>query len=431
MKRTRTARVVVAAIGAAALVALSGCSASGGQSDPNAKVTLNVQFFGSFGYKEAGLYKAYEKLHPNVTINESSPQNESDYWNATQTRLAGNSGLGDINAIEVGRMAGVIKNQSDKFVDLSKLSGSKEYFSQFLGWKTDLAKTSSGYQVAADMDIGPVSICYKPALFKAAGLPTDPAAVSALWKGSWQKYVDTGKTFMEKAPSGTVYMDSAAGLFRGAMSSTPDKYTDKDGNLIWSTSSTVKDSFNLAAEAIAAGETTKLTQFTPAWNTAFTTKDYASIVCPAWMLTYIKGQDANGTGDWAVADAPLPGDVGGTYLAIPKTSKNQAQAWDLIKFLTSADSQQKVFEKAGNFPSNTSAISSISSYTDPFFSDSTTGKILGDSAQAIPTPQIIGQYDNDVEGALMNGINSIAQKGTSKDKAWADATAAIKTATGN
>ncbi len=425
-----TARALVAVVAATSLVALAGCASSGSGSDSNEKITLNVQFFGSFGYKEAGLYKAYEKLHPNITINESSPQNETDYWNATQTRLAGNSGLGDINAIEVGRIAGVIQNQSSKFVDLSKLSGAKAYFAKFLPWKMALAATSSGYQVGAGMDIGPVSVCYKPDLFKAAGLPTDPAAVSALWKGDWQKYVDVGKEFQAKAPSGTVFMDSAAGLFRGAMSATNDKYTDKSGKLIWATSPTVKSSFDLAAEAVDAGLSTKLTQFSPAWNTAFSTTAYASIICPGWMLTYIKGQDAKGAGNWAVADAPLPGDVGGTYLSIPKTSQHQAQAWDLIKFLTSASSQQAVFEKAGNFPSNLSAISAVASYTDPYFSNSPTGQILGDSAKAIPTPQIIGPHDNDVEGAIMNGVNEIAQKGVSPDQAWKDASAAIKTAVG-
>ncbi len=422
-------RAVIAAIAASAIVVpLAACSSSSGGGD--GKITLNVQVFGSFGYKEAGLYAAYEKAHPNITINESSPQNETDYWNATQTRLAGGSGLGDINAIEVGRLAGVVQNQSDKFVDLNTMPGAKSYFSQFLPWKEKLAQTASGTQVAAGTDIGPVAMCYRPDLFKEAGLPTDPAAVGKLWS-SWEQYVDVGKTFAKSAPSGTFWTDSAAGLFRAAMGVTGDKYTDKSGKLIWETSPTVKASWNLTVDAIDARLTKGLTQFTPDWNQSFSTNDYATLACPAWMLTYIKGQAGDkGSGKWAVTNAPAAGNVGGSYLAIPKTSQHQKEAWDLLKFLSSATSMQSVFEKAGNFPSNEAAISAVQSFKDPYFSDSPTGQYLGDSAKNLPTPQVIGPHDNDVETALMNGVNEIAQKGVSPDKAWADAKAAIGNAVG-
>src|SRR5690348_6276871 len=46
-------------------------AATGGSSAPAAsgpKITLTVGLWGTFGFKEAGLYAAYEKLHPNITI---------------------------------------------------------------------------------------------------------------------------------------------------------------------------------------------------------------------------------------------------------------------------------------------------------------------------------------------------------------------------
>src|SRR5882724_7375505 len=68
------------------------------------KITLRLGLFGSFGYKEAGLYVAYEKLHPNITIKEDDTEQESDYYKALQTHLVASSGLDDIQAIEVGRI---------------------------------------------------------------------------------------------------------------------------------------------------------------------------------------------------------------------------------------------------------------------------------------------------------------------------------------
>src|SRR5690348_7567062 len=101
-------RVALLATLGAAVVVAAGCGggssggstgASGGASDQ--KVTLTVGLFGTFGYKEAGLYKEYETLHPNVTIKETSVEQEDKYYQALQTHLAAGSGLSDIQAIEV------------------------------------------------------------------------------------------------------------------------------------------------------------------------------------------------------------------------------------------------------------------------------------------------------------------------------------------
>jgi cellobiose transport system substrate-binding protein len=405
-----------------------GSSAAGAASDGQ-QITLTVGLFGSFGYKEAGLYDEYMKQHPNIKIVETSPQQETDYWNALETHLAGGSGLSDIQAIEVGRIASVTANQADAFVDLNTLPGGADVIKEFLPWKEGLATTKDGNVLALGTDIGPLSMCYKPALLKAAGLPTDPVAVGKLWT-SWGQYVEVGKKFMASAPKGTTWTDSAAGLFRAAMGVTGEKYTDANGNLIYETNPVVKQTFQLTAQAVEDKETAALTQFTPAWNQSFSTNAYATLACPAWMLTYIKGQAGTaGKNQWAVTNAPTPGNVGGAYLAIPKASQHQAEAWDLIKFLTSATSQGTVFKQAGNFPSNVQAEAAIKGYTDPYFNNSPTGKVLGDSAANLPK-QVVGPHDNDIETAFMNAANSMAQSGTSEQDAWNSALQNIKAAVG-
>lgn len=430
MRSTAKVSAAIALTAATALV-LSACSGTGGGADANGQITLNVGVFGSFGYKEAGLYDQFMAEHPNIKIEESSPQNESDYWSALQTRLAGNSGLADIQAIEVGRLAGVKENQANKFVDLSTMDGWDDYSANFLPWKEALAKTSDGRQVAAGTDIGPVGLCYKPALFQAAGLPTDPAEVGALWANTgWAGFVAAGQKFMANAPGDTKWTDSAAGLFRSAMGVTGTKYTDENGDLIWENSDTVKASWDLAVDAVKKGEVTTLTQFSPEWNSAFSTDAYAAIPCPAWMLTYIKGQAGDaGSGNWAIAKAPAAGNVGGSYLAIPEASQHKQEAWELIQFLSEATSMQSVFEKAGNFPSNTKAIDAIKDFTDPYFSNTNTGGVLGEAAANLPSPQVIGVYDGDVELALMNALNQVAQQGVDPNTAWENAKAAIQAAT--
>ena len=78
----------------------------------------------------------------------------------------------------------------------------------------------------------------------------------------------------------------------------------------------------------------------------------------------------------------------------------------------------------------TAAIEAIGSFEDPYFSDTATGKILGTSAANLPEPQVIGIYDGDVETALMNALNEVAQKGVAPEAAWSNAAAAIDSAVG-
>src|SRR3954447_10125584 len=96
--RSRTRLRMVAVLGTVAAIGLTACSSSKSTSandDPNAKATLTVGLFGTFGFKEAGLYDQYMKEHPNVTIKEDDVEQSADYWTRLKTRLASGSGLDD------------------------------------------------------------------------------------------------------------------------------------------------------------------------------------------------------------------------------------------------------------------------------------------------------------------------------------------------
>ncbi len=118
--RRATARLGALVLTGALLAACGGSSDADSADGANGKITLTVDLFGSFGYKEAGLYAEYEKLHPNITIKQTDTEDEADYWKSLQTRLAGGGGLADVQGIEVGRIATVTQQQTDKFEDLKK-----------------------------------------------------------------------------------------------------------------------------------------------------------------------------------------------------------------------------------------------------------------------------------------------------------------------
>ena len=418
----------------AAVVAAAGCGSSsdsggGGGSASNEKVTLTVGLFGTFGYKEAGLYDEYMKLHPNVTIKESSVEQEQEYYQALQTHLAAGSGLDDIQGIEVGRIAEVVQTESDKFVNLNDM-GAGSLKSTFFPWKWQAATTSGGATIGLGTDTGPLAICYRTDLFKKAGLPTDPEQVGQQWS-TWQGYLDVGKQYMQNAPAKTAFMDSASGMYNAIIGQSPTQYYDQSGNPIYETNPAVKDAWNLAMQAISANESAALKQFDPAWNEGFANGAFATIACPAWMIGYIKGQAGDsGSGKWDVARIPGDGgNWGGSYLAIPSASPHQQQAYDLIKWLTAPAQQVEMWTKAQHFPSSSTASAepAVEDATDPYFSNAPLGQVFKTSADNLPVVTL-GPKDGLIKDTFSNGILLVEQQGQSPDTAWDKTMADIKSA---
>ncbi|MFD3436587.1 ABC transporter substrate-binding protein [Streptomyces sp. NPDC058685] len=434
MPIARAAKRAVVRVGAVALtgalLAACGSGSSDGASDSaNGKVTITVDLFGSFGYKEAGLYAEYEKLHPNVTIKQSDTEDEQDYWKSLQTRLAGGGGLADVQGIEVGRIAAVTQQQADKFEDLKKY-GADKLKSQFADAKWSAATGKDGQVLGLGTDVGPEAMCYRTDLFEKAGLPTDRTELAAKWS-TWDGYLALGKEYKKKAPAKSAWMDSVGSLYTIMVGQEEERYYDASGKLIYENNPPIKAAWKASTDAAKAGLSAKLDQWSPQWNQAFSAGSFATMPCPAWMLGYIKGQAGDaGKGKWDIAKLPGgAGNWGGSYLSIPRAAKHKKEAYDLIQWLTAPAQQAKLFTKQGNFPSSTGAIAQVAAAKDPYFSDAPIGQIFGDAAKAAPV-QVLGVHDKNVADQITNALSEVERKGTSPDKAWSTAKKNVENATG-
>ncbi|MEU8775460.1 extracellular solute-binding protein [Streptomyces sp. NPDC048606] len=399
---------------------LAGCG-SGSAPDASAgasgKVTLTVDLFGSFGFKEAGLYEEYQRLHPNVTIKQSDTQDEADYWKSLQTRISGGGGLADVQGVEVGRIASVTQQQSDRFLDL-KAFGADRLKDQFAEAKWSAATTKDGRILGLGTDVGPEAMCYRTDLFKEAGLPTDREELAKRWS-TWDGYLELGKEYKRKAPAQSAWLDSVGSLYGVMIGQEKERYYDASGTLVYETNPAVKTAWDASVKAAEAGLSAKLDQWSPQWNQAFAAGSFATIPCPAWMLGYVKGQAGDaGRGKWDVAKLPGgAGNWGGSYLAIPRAAKHKEEAYRLIEWLTAPEQQEKVFRKQGNFPSSTGAIAKIADATDPYFSDAPIGRIFGDAAKESPV-QVLGVHDQNVMQQLTNALSEVERKGVPSGTAW-------------
>ena len=396
----------------------SGGAATGAtQSDE--KVTLNVGLFGTFGFKEAGLYDEYMRLHPNVTIEETSIEFEQDYYQALQTHLAGGAGLSDIQGIEVARIAEVTQTQADKWVDLNEF-GAEELADNFFPWKWEAGRTADGATIGLGTDTGPQAICYRTDLFAKAGLPTDRDELSALWE-DWDDFIASGEQYMANAPKGAAFVDSASGLYNAIIGQSETQYYDEEGTPIYDSNPVVKDAWDTAVKAIQAGLTAKLEQFDQAWNQAFANGGFATIACPAWMIGYIKGQAGDaGAGKWDVASIPGDGgNWGGSYLSIPAASENHEAAYALIEWLTAPEQQITMWTDAQHFPSSSVAAAdgAVAAATDEYFSNAPIGEIFKESADDLPIATL-GPKDGVIKDTISQGLNRVDQQGEDPDEAW-------------
>ncbi|HST46424.1 extracellular solute-binding protein [Jatrophihabitans sp.] len=439
LSRTTTRLAGAVAVTALGLAAVAGCSSDKksdtAAADPNAKVTLTVGLFGTFGFKEAGLYDAYTKLHPNITIKEDTVEQSSDYWTRLKTRLASGSGLADVQGIEIGFVSDVVQNHADQFVDFGALPEASSLKSSFYDWKWQQATGSDNKTVGLGTDAGPEAICYRPDLLKAAGLPSDGAELASKWS-TWEDYIAFGKQYEASAtkPANSRFVDSAASIFSTAVYQGTEAYNDASGKPDPTNSDGVRNAWKYATEAAQAKITAGLSQFSPPWNKAFSSGAFATIACPTWMMGYIQGQaGAAYAGKWSVAPV-LPGGAtnwGGSWLGVPKASKHQKEAIALAEWLTGKQQQVTMWTDGGHWPSNSEAAQdpAVKTAKAAYFSDAPVGQIFGAISDKMKIPPI-GLYDTQMQTAFTQQLTNVETKGTDPGKAFDAALKAVEQVTG-
>ncbi|MGW7411331.1 ABC transporter substrate-binding protein [Streptomyces sp. NPDC054863] len=435
--RSRTAITLSTTAALLGGVLLSGCasddspsgSSTGSAAGQKGRTVLRIGVFGAFGMKEAGLFDAYMKAHPEISIEQNSIERNENYYPQLLNHLTSGSGLSDIQAVEVNNIAEITATQSARLMDLGKVAGVRK--EAFLPWKWAQGTAQDGKTVGLGTDVGPMGICYRKDLFQKAGLPTDREAVGKLWAGDWKKYLEVGKQYKAKAPEGTKFLDSASGLLAAVMGGNEKRFYDTDGKVVYKSNPAVKEAWDIAAESATAGLTAKHQQFQKGWDQGFANGQFATVSCPPWMLGYIQDKaGAAGKGKWDVAAAPKPSNWGGAFLTVPEAGKNKAEAAKLAAWLTAPEQQATLFAKRGSFPSAQTAYADpvVSGAKHPYFAGAPIGQIFSQAAKGVPV-QILGPKDLVINTNMADiGMLQVDQKGRSPEDGWNAAVKAIDNA---
>ncbi|GAA4243086.1 ABC transporter substrate-binding protein [Dactylosporangium darangshiense] len=405
--RKSKARVLLALCCLAFSFVAAGCGFT-----ESGKNQLVINTFGDFGYRE--LYARYQQSHPRLKIVERVVSFDDHHKNL-QAHLLGGSGTGDIEAVEGGYMA-QFKAMADKFVDFRDYGADPH---QWLPWKAQQATSADGKLIGLGTDVGGLAMCYRRDLFAQAGLPTDRDEVAALWP-DWRSYIATGKRFKANAPKDVAWFDSGSNVFNAIIGQATVGYTDSDNKVVVASNPAVKQAFDLAVEAVRAGESAKLTTFSQQWNAGFQQGSFATVACPAWMTDTIKQNAPQTSGKWDIATIPGgSGNWGGSFLTVPKKSKHQKEAVELAKWLTAPEQASWIFRTQGHLPSQPALYDdpAIVGYTNPFFNNAPTGRIFTTAAKRL-RPQYQGPKDGDIGPLIGQGINRVDKGKQRPEQAW-------------
>ena len=372
----RRSAVAVAAFSASAIV-LAGC-AGGGETpaaDSDEPITLTIATFNDFGYTDE-LLQEYMDENPNVTVEHTRAAESGDARSNYFAKL-GKGGLADIEGVEIDWFAEAMQ-YSDLLAEApDSVKG------RWLDWQEAAATDADGRLVGFGTDIGPQGICYRADLFAAAGLATDPEGVAELFNGDWENFLDVADQY--KAATGKPMIDSANSVLQGIVNQMEFTYTEEDGAVIATENPEVQDAYNLVAER-AVPNSAYAGQWSDDWFASMANGEFATMLCPGWMLGIIAG-NAPDTTDWNIADV-FPnggGNWGGSYLTVPADGENVEAALKLADWLTAPEQQMKAFANAGTFPSQLDALESqeLADATNEYFQDAPVGQILSTRAEAV------------------------------------------------
>ncbi|WP_034339044.1 extracellular solute-binding protein [Deinococcus misasensis] len=323
-----------------------------------AKETLTITCFTNLNESVEAAIPLWKKANPDVDIKVNA-LNYGDHHNGLTTALASGNGAGDVACVEIGFVARF--GESGGLEDLSKAPyNAKQYQNQVTAYAWAQATNPDGNMFVLPVDIAPGTLFYRSDILSKAGVST-----GALTK-SWDSFIDAGKKIKDKTGA---YLLHNAGFIaqtyiRANIPAGENLYFDAKGNPVLNSARFVQ-ALTLAKKARDLKLDMNIGEWSPEWTDALNKGKVATQPFGAWFEGTMRGMVPDTAGKWRAADLPGKNYAtwGGSFMAIPKQSKNKALAWEFIKFFAlNKDVQLNSFKTISALPSLKAA------QKDPIFS---------------------------------------------------------------
>ena len=348
-------RILVAAIVIPLVLAAATASASVKKAQGNT-LTVWLQVDAQSGWPDlvAAANQQFQADHPGWTVNVQY-QSWSDHLQKFDATLAASD---PPDVIEMGNTETTAYMAAGAFADLTSLKSS---FPNSANWLGGLAKSGmyGGKLYAVPYYAGSRVVTYRTDLWKKAGIAKPPTSLAQLTADAKKlQATNSKKGFSPIYTAGTDWYFAMAFVYDygGQIAST---YKGKwVGQLDSKKSVAGLTAYKSFFDAVSKAAPTS-NEVNPAPYTVFSQNLAGAIIGPAWFSCCTGAPYKNVTGQFVMPShtpgLAMPGFLGGSDLAVPKSSQNQTLAANWIADFTSTKIEQGLQAK-GNIPNATNLL---------------------------------------------------------------------------
>ena len=390
--------------------------------DPDKEYTITLGGYGDLerAYSVVVNSADFKAALPNITV-EFQTSDFNGHHNRLTTVIAAGEETNDIEALEVGFIALFVEGGGLRDLNERPFNGN-EITSELVPFAVSNATTKGGQLVAMPVDIAPAVFFYREELVKASGVSIEEIENIR----DWDHFIEIGRK-LTRDTDGDGEVDQWAIPHANDAALIPlnggkGGWFDANDNPL-EPQADFKSSLELVSDIRQAGIDADLGAWSGPWIESFKNGAVVGNLIGAWFGGALKTWIAPEVTDWRVAYLPgrSPASVGGTYLAMSKTSNGEraAAAWEVIKYLAaSPEAQLTVFKEIDAYPAL------VSVYDDPimeegveYFGGQQARLIYADVAQSIPE-KTVTPHDSIAASIWGNAVSLVITEEVGTDEAY-------------
>jgi lactose/L-arabinose transport system substrate-binding protein len=361
--------------------------------------------------------EAYNKTHPDVTINIDDSMAQQDIRDKLQTQLLANNtqGLPDIVLIQDDVGLKYLQSFPGAFVPV----GDSIDMKQFAQYKVAPA-TLDGKSYSLPFDSGVTGFFYRTDYLAAAGYKD-----ADLQGMDWDKLIEIGKAVKAKTGHNLFGIDlNGDGLIRIMMQSAGKWFFTPDGKLDILDNAPLKAALQTYAKLWQADIVKPVSGWTD-FTGAFTSGDTVGTIDGVWMTGTVKSHPEQ-AGKWGVAPIPKLAGVegatnysseGGSSWYVLSSGPAKDAAIDFLKTIWAGDKDfyQKILVGQGAFTAWMPAVDGDAyKSSDDFFGGQPVWKNFSEWQGKIPSITY-GLYTDEVNSAVVAQLPAIVKGGSVDD----------------
>lgn len=384
----RVARTVSVAVTLATAAALTACGGSGGEVAADEKQTLTVWAMGAEGEKLVAVADAYEKSHPNITV-DVTPIG----WDVAHQKLVSAAAAGTLP--DVMQMGSTFMGEFASLGVLEPVDTEKFDEEDFFpaAWEGNVV---DGEVYGVPWYVDTRVLYYRTDLAEEAGIEKAPA--------TWKEMSALAAAYQEKA--GTEWGISLQPYNLDAWQNWLPFFYSAGGELIEDGKPALDGeaavrSLTEYASYFEKGLAKKSVQ--PGYDVI---KDFGDGSVPMflsgpWQTTNIADNQPQLKGKWAVA--PVPADAsstsfaGGSSLVVSAGSERKAAAQEFVAHLADADTQADWYARTTDLPANKAAWKDERLASDP---DLEVFREQMENAEAVPALPKWAEFASKIDAAI-------------------------------